>query len=187
MTITDYPFDAEKLKEQCSVIGLLGIDDDASFFRLGLPAFQHRGQEAVKVFARDTLYVFNSARIFVYVRNYFTSKTLIDTLPGHLSLGQVCYSTAASKHATIPDVQPFLVNFQWAALQLSKIFCAYFSGQYLVAPFNMFNKRFNVKSNFVPDQQGNYKKTLRKNDDMISQLNWKPEDRLSNYIENLEL
>ncbi len=53
--------------------------------------------------------------------------------------------------------------------------------------FDMFNKRFNVKSNFVPDQQGNYKKTLRKNDDMISQLNWKPEDRLSNYIENLEL
>ena len=53
--------------------------------------------------------------------------------------------------------------------------------------FEMFNKRFNVKSEFVPDQQGNYKKTLRKNDDMISQLNWKPKDRLSNYIENLKL
>ena len=53
--------------------------------------------------------------------------------------------------------------------------------------FEMFNKRFNVKSEFVPDQQGNYKKTLRKNDDMISQLNWKPKDRLKSYIENLEL
>jgi len=53
--------------------------------------------------------------------------------------------------------------------------------------FKMFNKRFNVKSEFVPDQQGNYKKTIRKNDDMISQLNWNPKDRLSDHIENLKL
>ena len=53
--------------------------------------------------------------------------------------------------------------------------------------FEMFNKRFNVKSIFIPDQPGNYKKTLRKNDDLLERLNWSPKDRLRNHIENLKL
>ena len=53
--------------------------------------------------------------------------------------------------------------------------------------FEMFNNRFNVKSIFIPDQPGNYKKTLRENDDLLEQLNWQPKDRLRNHIENLKL
>jgi len=53
--------------------------------------------------------------------------------------------------------------------------------------FEMFNKRFNVKSINIPDQPGNYKKTLRKNDDLLERLNWSPKDRLRNHIENLKL
>ena len=52
--------------------------------------------------------------------------------------------------------------------------------------FEMFNKRFNVKSIIIPDQPGNYKKTLRENDDLLERLNWQPKDRLRNHIENLK-
>jgi len=51
--------------------------------------------------------------------------------------------------------------------------------------FEMFKKRFNVTSVSVEDQPGNYRKTLRTNDDMLNKLNWTPSDRLNEYIQNL--
>ena len=53
--------------------------------------------------------------------------------------------------------------------------------------YNMFYEKFDIKSINIPDQKGNYKLTLRENDDMLSKLNWKPEDRLKNHISNLKL
>ena len=51
--------------------------------------------------------------------------------------------------------------------------------------FKMFEDRFNCKSTNIADQKGNYKFTLRQNDDMLNELNWKPEDRLKNHIDNI--
>ena len=53
--------------------------------------------------------------------------------------------------------------------------------------FEMFRGRFDVKPEYVPDQPGNYKKTLRKNDDMLLKLDWKPKDRLKEHIQTLDL
>ena len=53
--------------------------------------------------------------------------------------------------------------------------------------FQMFKEKFNVNSTYIPDQKGNYRETLRVNDDLITLLNWKPEDRLRKYISNLNL
>lgn len=53
--------------------------------------------------------------------------------------------------------------------------------------FNMFKKRFNVTSVFIDDQPGNYRETLRVNDDSINKLNWNPQDRLKDYINSLNL
>jgi UDP-glucose 4-epimerase len=53
--------------------------------------------------------------------------------------------------------------------------------------FNFFKKKFQIQSTHIPDQQGNYKFTLRENDDTINQLNWKPEDRLEAHIKNLNI
>jgi Nucleoside-diphosphate-sugar epimerases len=53
--------------------------------------------------------------------------------------------------------------------------------------FEMFKKKFDVTCTYIPDQPGNYKKTLRKNDDLLELLNWDPKDRLKNHIENLKL
>ena len=51
--------------------------------------------------------------------------------------------------------------------------------------FEMFKLRFNAEAIFIPDQPGNYKKTLRKNDKLLELLDWKPEDRLEEHIKNL--
>ncbi|MBT4950621.1 MAG: NAD-dependent epimerase/dehydratase family protein [Flavobacteriaceae bacterium] len=51
--------------------------------------------------------------------------------------------------------------------------------------FLMFKQKFNADSIYIPDQKGNYRETLRVNDDLINLLNWQPEDRLREYIANL--
>lgn len=53
--------------------------------------------------------------------------------------------------------------------------------------FEMFNKQFNVISINIDNQPGNYRQTLRINDDMIKKLNWSPQDRLNDYITGLKL
>ena len=52
--------------------------------------------------------------------------------------------------------------------------------------FNMFKERFpQLESLYLPDQPGNYRKTLRENNDTLERLSWKPEDRLNDYIQSL--
>ena len=107
-----HPFDDDKLKEECGVFGVIGVADAANFTALGMHALQHRGQEAGGIVAYDPETGFNSARRFGYVRDNFTSRDVMDTLPGSLAIGHVRYSTAGSKGATaIRDVQPFFGEF----------------------------------------------------------------------------
>ena len=107
-----HPFDDDKLREGCGIFGVLGTNDAANFVALGLHALQHRGQEAGGIVSHHPDHGFNSARRFGYVRDNFTSQTLMETLPGALSIGHVRYSTAGSKGQTaIRDVQPFFGEF----------------------------------------------------------------------------
>jgi amidophosphoribosyltransferase len=39
-----HPFDDDKLKEECGIFGVVGVQDAANFVALGLHALQHRGQ-----------------------------------------------------------------------------------------------------------------------------------------------
>ncbi|GHA53819.1 amidophosphoribosyltransferase [Amylibacter ulvae] len=107
-----HPFDHNKLKEECGVFGVIGVTDAANFVALGLHALQHRGQEAGGIVAYDAENGFNSARRFGYVRDHFTKKSLMETLPGENAIGHVRYSTAGNKGNTaIRDVQPFFGEF----------------------------------------------------------------------------
>ena len=51
--------------------------------------------------------------------------------------------------------------------------------------YQMFKNKFNIDCVYLPEQNGNYKKTLRKNNQMIEKLGWNPKDRLKEYIKNL--
>ena len=48
-----HPFDDDKLREECGVFGIYGIDDAANYVALGLHALQHRGQEAAGIVTSD--------------------------------------------------------------------------------------------------------------------------------------
>ena len=50
------------------------------------------------------------------------------------------------------------------------------------ALFKYFKDKFDVKSINIPDQPGNYRQTLRENDDSLKLLDWKPMDRLKDHI-----
>ena len=50
----------------------------------------------------------------------------------------------------------------------------------------MFKERFgDIEKVHVPDQTGNYRETLRENDDTLSLLGWSPKDKLRDYILSL--
>ena len=49
----------------------------------------------------------------------------------------------------------------------------------------MFNNKFGVAPTYLPDQPGNYRETLRENNDALERLGWKPKDRLLDYINSL--
>tara|TARA_R110000796_G_scaffold109968_4_gene221411 strand:- start:57 stop:950 length:894 start_codon:yes stop_codon:yes gene_type:complete len=52
--------------------------------------------------------------------------------------------------------------------------------------YEMFRSRFGVDKVHVPNQAGNYRETLRENDDSIVRLGYNPTDRLNEYISGLE-
>ena len=50
----------------------------------------------------------------------------------------------------------------------------------------MFKEKFDVNSHFVEDQPGNFRESIRVNDDSLELLNWYPKDRLKDYINSLK-
>ena len=115
-----HPFDDDKLREECGVFGVIGVEEAANFVALGLHALQHRGQEAGGIVSHHPDHGFNSVRRFGYVRDNFTNASLMQTLPGPLAIGHVRYSTAGSKGATaIRDVQPFFGEFSMGGAALA--------------------------------------------------------------------
>ena len=51
---------------------------------------------------------------------------------------------------------------------------------------DMFIENFNCTKVYTSDQKGNYRKTLRINNDAIERLGWQPVDKLQNYIKSLK-
>jgi len=118
--LTTDPFDDDKLREECGVFGVIGVGEAANFVALGLHALQHRGQEAAGIVSHDAQEGFHSVRRMGYVRDNFTSASLMETLPGELAIGHVRYSTAGKKGQTqIRDVQPFFGEFSMGGAAIS--------------------------------------------------------------------
>lgn len=51
--------------------------------------------------------------------------------------------------------------------------------------YEIFNKKFNCKCIYIEDQKGNYRETLRENDDALNELGWSPKGSLEDYILSL--
>jgi UDP-glucose 4-epimerase len=50
----------------------------------------------------------------------------------------------------------------------------------------MFRERYGCDHVYIPDQPGNYRETLRENDDTLKLLGWEPKDKLREYILSLD-
>ena len=50
---------------------------------------------------------------------------------------------------------------------------------------NMFIERFSCVKVYMTEQKGNYRETIRVNNDAIDRLGWSPSDKLENYVKNL--
>lgn len=51
--------------------------------------------------------------------------------------------------------------------------------------YNLFKLKFGTEKKYIKDQPGNYRETIRKNDDALKLLQWKPKKKLEDYIKQL--
>ncbi len=93
----------DRIREECGVFGIFGMEDAASLTALGLHALQHRGQEACGIASYDGE-KFHTERHLGLVGDNFTGSDPAERLKGHISIGHVRYSTAGQ--TTLRNVQP---------------------------------------------------------------------------------
>ena len=51
--------------------------------------------------------------------------------------------------------------------------------------YEMFREKFGAEKTYIPDQAGNYRQTLRENNDATQRLAWTPKPQLKEYINSL--
>ncbi len=91
-------------REHCGLFGIFGHPEATKLTYLGLHALQHRGEESAGIVSSDGQQVY-SAKGMGLVGDVFDEERL-QTLPGHLAIGHVRYSTTGSSH--IRNAQPLL-------------------------------------------------------------------------------
>ncbi len=107
--LSDYP------KHECGVCGIFGHDDSAKLTYFGLYALQHRGQESAGIVASDGSNV-NSHKDMGLVPDVF-SESILQQLPGHISIGHVRYSTTGASNIT--NAQPLMVTHKGTTLAVA--------------------------------------------------------------------
>jgi amidophosphoribosyltransferase len=98
---------ADRLREECGVFGIIGHPDAAAITALGLHALQHRGQEAAGIVSYDGNR-FHSERRLGLVGDTFSRRDVIDRLPGTVAVGHVRYSTTGE--TVLRNVQPLFAE-----------------------------------------------------------------------------
>ena len=99
------PEDAQP-RHYCGLFGIYGHPNAAELTYYGLYALQHRGQESAGITVSDGCDL-NSHKGMGLVGQVF-DKHILGTLPGHLAIGHVRYSTTGS--STIRNAQPLVVD-----------------------------------------------------------------------------
>jgi amidophosphoribosyltransferase len=106
---TAFDLNADRLREECGVFGILGHPDAAAITALGLHALQHRGQEACGIVSFDGKR-FHSERRLGLVGDTFSKRDVIDRLPGNSAVGHVRYSTTGE--TILRNVQPLFAELE---------------------------------------------------------------------------
>jgi len=104
-----------KIREECGVFGVYGVEDASALTALGLHALQHRGQEACGIASFDGK--FHSERHLGLVGDNFTSRDLGEDLPGHAAIGHNRYSTAGK--TLLRNTQPLFSEMASGGLAIA--------------------------------------------------------------------
>jgi amidophosphoribosyltransferase len=107
--------DDDTVRDACGVFGVWGHPDAAHVTYCGLYALQHRGQESAGIVASD-------GRTVVFHKGMGLVSEVFDdervaTLPGHISIGHVRYSTSGSSR--LVNAQPVVVRYRGGTLALA--------------------------------------------------------------------
>ncbi len=105
----------DRLREECGVVGLSGIDEAAELAFLALYSLQHRGQESAGICTFGD----GEARLHKgvgLVADVFNADAL-KGLPGRTAVGHVRYSTAGGSEAV--NAQPIVVRYAEGDLAVS--------------------------------------------------------------------
>ncbi len=106
----------DKLREECGVFGIFGMDNAASLTALGLHALQHRGQEACGIASYDGKR-FHTERHLGLVGDNFTGKDPSERLKGYCAIGHNRYSTAGE--TILRNVQPLFSELHTGGFALA--------------------------------------------------------------------
>ena len=108
--------DADRLREECGVFGIIGHPQAAALTALGLHALQHRGQEAAGIVAFDGER-FTSERRLGLVGDHFSRRETIERLPGNSAVGHVRYATTGA--TILRNVQPLFAELAAGGLAVA--------------------------------------------------------------------
>ncbi len=106
----------DKLKEECGVVGIYGIDDAATLAVLGLHALQHRGQEATGMVTFDGD-DFHAHRASEMVGKAYGEPEIMERLTGSQAIGHNRYSTSGD--TTSRNIQPLYADLSFGGLAIA--------------------------------------------------------------------
>ena len=107
--------DADKLHDECAIVGVYGPAEAAKLTYLGLYALQHRGQESTGIVASDGETM--QAEVGMgRVNDVFTEDRLA-RLPGRLAIGHNRYATTGV--SSLRNAQPLFVDYARGSLAIA--------------------------------------------------------------------
>ena len=105
----------DRFHEECGVFGVYGHGEAAALVALGLHALQHRGQEAAGIVAFDGEQ-FRAHRGQGHVADHFSSRDVIERLPGRDAIGHNRYATTGE--IALRNIQPLFADFEFGGLAI---------------------------------------------------------------------
>jgi amidophosphoribosyltransferase len=97
-----------RLRENCGIFGIYGIEEAATLTYLGLYALQHRGQESAGIVSADGKKIHSVLKMGL-VADVFNKKNL-KKLTGPMAIGHIRYSTTGASFQA--NIQPIYAYYK---------------------------------------------------------------------------
>ena len=95
-----------KLKEECALFGVYGVEDASEIAYLGLYSLQHRGQESSGIITSDGGRIHEHRDLGLVAKVY--DREILAELKGNMAIGHNRYSTTGL--SSTANIQPLLVD-----------------------------------------------------------------------------